>query len=144
MQNPTIFIQIASYRDPELRPTIADCIQKAAFPDRLRFGICWQHALEDVWDNLDDYKQDARFTIMDVDWNESKGLGWARHRTQKLWKGEDYTMQIDSHHRFIQNWDEECIFMMKQTGSLKPILTTYGAPYTPGQLWHHFVLPTIH
>lgn len=129
----TIFIQIASYRDPELVPTISDSLQKAKYPDRLRYGICWQHANEDVWDNLDAYKPDSRFTIMDVHWKDSKGLGWARHRTQKMWKGETYTLQIDSHHRFIQDWDEELITMFHQTGVKKPIITSYAAPYTPGQ-----------
>jgi len=129
----SIFIQIASYRDPELLPTIRDCIYKANNPSRLSFGICWQHATEDVWDCLDEYKNDSRFRIMDVKWNESKGLGWARSHTQKLWNGEDYTLQIDSHHRFIQNWDEELITMIKQTNSNKPIITTYAIPYTPGE-----------
>ncbi len=129
----TIFIQIASYRDPELLPTIRDCIKKATYPDRLRFGICWQHATEDAWDDLSEFKTDTRFRIMDVSWEESKGLGWARQRTQQLYEGETYTMQLDSHHRFIDAWDTELITMMGQTGSPKPILTTYGAPYTPGE-----------
>ena len=37
-----IFVQIASYRDPELIPTIQDCIEKAKYPEDLTFGICWQ------------------------------------------------------------------------------------------------------
>jgi len=39
----TIFIQIASYRDPQLLPTLKDCIEKAKYPKNLRFGIAWQH-----------------------------------------------------------------------------------------------------
>ena len=38
----TIFVQIASYRDPQLLPTLRDCIAKATRPDLLRFGVCWQ------------------------------------------------------------------------------------------------------
>jgi hypothetical protein len=129
----TIFIQIASYRDPELIPTIKDCMQKSKMPELLSFGICWQHASEDTWDDLSEFKMDKRFTIHDVDWSESKGLGWARSITQSLYKGEKYTLQLDSHHRFIEGWDQELINMMKQTNSDKPILTTYGAPYTPGE-----------
>ena len=129
----TIFVQIASYRDTELLPTIKDCIAKATYPERLRFGICWQHAPEDHWDNLDEFKSDARFRIMDVPWQQSKGLGWARSHTQKLWRGETYTLQLDSHHRFIHGWDTELINMMAMTGSPKPILTSYAAPYSPGE-----------
>ena len=40
----TIFIQIAAYRDSELKKTLRDCIVKAAFPQNLVFSICWQHA----------------------------------------------------------------------------------------------------
>ena len=39
----TIFIQIASYRDRELIPTIKDAIEQAEFPELLSFGICWQY-----------------------------------------------------------------------------------------------------
>jgi hypothetical protein len=51
MQNDKIFVQIASYRDPELLPTIKECISKAKYPERLTFGICWQHSEDDEWDN---------------------------------------------------------------------------------------------
>lgn len=129
----TIFVQIASYRDPELLPTIRDCIKNAKHPELLTFGICWQHAAEDTWDDLSEFKNDERFRIYDINWTESKGLGWARQITQQLYNGEQFTLQLDSHHRFIHNWDTELLEMMKQTGSDKPILTTYGAPYTPGK-----------
>ena len=89
-------------------------IAKAKYPKRLTFGICWQRSAEDEWDNLDKYKDNPKFTIMDVPWNESKGLCWARHHIQKMWKGEKYTMQLDSHHRFLQDWDEILIEMMEE------------------------------
>jgi hypothetical protein len=131
MQADKIFVQIASYRDPELIPTIKDCIDKAKYPERLTFGICWQHSEDDEWDNLDEYKDNPLFTIMDVKWNESLGLCWARHHIQKMYKGEEYTLQIDSHHRFVQDWDEEMIDMLKLTGSKKPLLTSYAGMYDP-------------
>jgi hypothetical protein len=129
-----IFVQIASYRDPELLPTINDCLDKAKYPNRLTFGICWQHAEEDTWDSLEDFKNDDRFTIMDVPWNESKGLCWARHHIQKMWNGEDYTLQIDSHHRFKESWDVELINMLEDLqndGYSKPILSSYAGMYNP-------------
>jgi hypothetical protein len=127
----TIFVQIASYRDPELLPTIRDCIKNAKYPELLTFGICWQHAAEDTWDTLAEFTDRPQFTIMDVQWNESKGVCWARHNVQNMWKGEKYTLQLDSHHRFVENWDEQLITLMGQTGSEKPIITSYAAPYSP-------------
>ena len=69
----TIFISIASYRDKELVPTIKDCLNQAQYPDRLRFTICWQHSKEDKWDNLDEFKNDRRFNIIDIDYKDSRG-----------------------------------------------------------------------
>ena len=55
----------------------------------------------------------------DYNWKESKGLCWARSLIQKLHNGEEYTLQLDSHHRFVENWDEELINMMKQKMTLQ-------------------------
>jgi len=129
-----IFIQIASYRDPELLPTIRDCIAKAKYPDRLRFGIAWQHSEEDLWDTLAEFKSDDRFKILNIPFKESKGACWARNKIQQLYSGEQYTLQLDSHHRFVQNWDLECITMIKQLqkmGHSKPLLTSYIPSFNP-------------
>lgn len=123
-----IFVQIASYRDPELLPTIRDCINKAKYPENLTFGICWQR---DETETMGEFENDPRFRILDYHWSKSKGLCWARSEIQKLWEGEDYTLQLDSHHRFLQDWDVELIEMMKLTGSEKPILTSYAGMYRP-------------
>ena len=130
----TIFISIASYRDKELVPTIKDCLNQAQYPDRLRFTICWQHSKEDKWDNLDEFKNDRRFNIIDIDYKDSRGACWARHHIQKFYDNETYSLQLDSHHRFIKNWDEECIKMYKlaiKQGYPKPLLTTYIGSYFP-------------
>ena len=123
-----IFVQIASYRDPELLPTIRDCINKSKYPENLTFGICWQR---DENESMSEFENDSRFKVLDYHWSKSKGLCWARSEIQKLWEGEEYTLQLDSHHRFLQDWDVELIEMMKLTGSEKPILTSYAGMYRP-------------
>lgn len=123
-----IFVQIASYRDPELLPTIRDCINMAKYPENLTFGICWQR---DETETMGEFENDPRFRVLDYHWSKSKGLCWARSEIQKLWEGEDYTLQLDSHHRFLQDWDVELIEMMKLTGSEKPIITSYAGMYRP-------------
>jgi len=123
-----IFVQIASYRDPELLPTIRDCISKSKHPENLTFGICWQR---DENESMEEFTNDPRFKILDYHWSKSKGLCWARSEIQKLWNGEEYTLQLDSHHRFLQDWDTELIEMMKMTGSEKPIITSYAGMYRP-------------
>jgi hypothetical protein len=123
-----IFVQIASYRDPELLPTIRDCINKSKYPENLTFGICWQR---DETESMEEFTNDERFKILDYHWTESKGLCWARSEIQKLWEGEEYTMQLDSHHRFLQDWDVELIDMMNMVESEKPIITSYAGMYRP-------------
>ena len=54
----TIFVQIASYRDPELNNTLEYLFKNAKYPDNLRVCIAWQHSDEDEWDNLDKWKKD--------------------------------------------------------------------------------------
>jgi len=130
----TIFIQIASYRDPQLLPTIEDCLKNAKYPDNLRFGICWQHSKEDEWDSLDKYKEDPRFRILDVNYKDSKGVCWARNQVQSLYESETYTLQIDSHHRFVENWDEiliNMILQLQEKGHEKPLLTAYISSFNP-------------
>jgi len=134
MGNGKIFIQIASYRDPQLISTIKDCIENAKNPKKLVFSIAWQHSEEDEWDNLDEFKKDKRFRIVDINYKESKGACWARNTLQQNYIDEEYTLQLDSHHRFKQNWDDELIKMYKQLkkkGHEKPLLTGYVSSFDP-------------
>ena len=107
-----IFVSIASYRDPELLPTLHDLISNAANPNDLVICIAWQHSKKDKWDTLKKYKNDTRFRIIDIPYEESKGVCWARAKIQEQYQGEDYYLQLDSHHRFIKNWDVELIDMV--------------------------------
>ncbi len=64
----------------------------------------------------------------------SKGACWARNLIQQEYNGEEYTLQLDSHHRFVKDWDEQCIEMIKQLqdkGYKKPLLTGYIPSYDP-------------
>ena len=129
-----IYISIASYRDPQLLPTLRDCIKNADHPENLVFGIAWQHAEEDTWDNLDEFKNDSRFRIIDIIHSDSKGACWARNQCHLHYGGEEYYLQLDSHHRFIEGWDTECIKMIKQLqkkGHKKPLLTAYIPSFNP-------------
>jgi len=124
-----IFVQIAAYRDPELLPTIKDCIEQAKYKSDLTFGICWQKAPDDRC--LDAFADNPKFRIESIPWQESRGLGWARSRIQKLHEGEEFTMQLDSHHRFEHHWDEKLLKYMELTGSAKPLITAYAGVYDP-------------
>jgi len=129
--NDKIFVQIAAYRDPQLVPTVLDCIAKAKFPERLVFCICWQH---DETEKIDELKSVPNLRIIDVPHRQSQGACWARNQIQRHWTDETYTLQIDSHHRFAENWDELVIDMFHRLlamGHRKPILTCYPPSFDP-------------
>jgi len=129
-----IFIQVASYRDPQLIPTIISALDNAKNPENLVFGIARQFSKDDGFDNLDEYRNDDRFRIIDIPYTESKGACWARNQIQQLYKDEEYTLQIDSHMRFEKNWDDEFIKMivdLQSKGYEKPLLTGYVSSFDP-------------
>ena len=128
---PKIFIQIASYRDRELIPTIKNCIENAKYPKDLVFALAWQH---DATETLGEYATDARFKIIDIPYQESQGVCWVRHKLNLLYSDEEYCLQLDSHHRFAKNWDTQAIGMLKDlqaAGYAKPLLTAYIPSYEP-------------
>ena len=130
----SIFVQIAAYRDRELLPTLRDMLDKAHNPNALKICICHQHHPDDEWDNLNEYKDNPNFNIIDIDSRDTKGACWARWRIQQEYNGEDYTLQLDSHHRFIKGWDTELMKMYTQcrlNGSKKPLITSYIPSYDP-------------
>jgi len=149
---PTIFVQIASYRDPELIPTLHDLIQRAAFPQRLRIVVSWQHGPDETlasffrlgflhWQlqpanpfclHTFEYGG-ARVELIDVPHEHSQGACWARNMIQQRYGNETYTLQLDSHHRFVPHWDAQLIDMLEQLRGHgpKPLLTGYLPPYSP-------------
>ena len=106
--NNTIFVAIASYLDYEVKHTILDCISKAKHPENLHFGVCLQY---DENKNTNEYcltylENRLQIQVLKYHYTESEGGCWARNIAQSLYNGEKYSLQVDSHTRFIQNWDE--------------------------------------
>ncbi len=109
-----IFVQIASYRDTECQWTVKDLFEKAEHPERVFVGICWQFDpdMDDGCFLVETRPEQQRIVKFHV--KDSRGVCWARHEVQKLWRGEEYTLQIDSHMRFVQNWDSRMIAMLEK------------------------------
>jgi hypothetical protein len=131
MEKGKIFIQIASYRDPQLVTTIKDCIKNAKHPENLVFCIAWQHSPDE---NIDEIKDLPNVKVIDIDHEKSEGACWARNLIQQKYDNEEYTLQLDSHHRFVENWDEQIIEMYHQCiqmGHPKPLLTGYIPSFDP-------------
>jgi hypothetical protein len=135
MRMSRIFIQIAAYRDPQLLPTLRSLDAMAERPDLLRFGVCRQYHPRDEFNDLGAYCRDRRVSLIDIRSAESRGACWARHLTQRLFAGEDYTLQIDSHTRVAPRWDRLLIDMLRQLqercGARRPLLTAYAPMFNP-------------
>lgn len=130
----TIYVQIASYRDPELKHTLRDLLEKATNPENLRIGIAWQHSPYEEFDDITEYTNDPRFKIIDIDYRDAKGPCYARHLLNTKYDGEKYTLQLDSHHRFAEGWDVSLIEMLEglRTKTVKkPLLSSYLPSYEP-------------
>lgn len=123
-KNGKIFVQIAAYRDSELNKTVEDCINKCSDPARLTFGVCEQVMSDDerlrIWYDS---------TIVTVHALQSKGCCWARATCNNMYQGEEYTLQIDAHMRFQQDWDLIMEEQLLSAPSAKPIISVYPHMY---------------
>lgn len=140
---PKIFVQIASYRDSECQWTVKDLFEKATYPDRISVGICWQFDPEEDGDCFKVTTRPEQVKMLPYDWREGEGVCWARRQTQQLWEGEEYTLQIDSHMRFVPGWDEYLIAELAACPSEKAVISCSPASYTPPNDLQKNPKPTI-
>ena len=162
-----IFIQLASYRDNQLLPTLLDMHNNAEHPENLSIVVAWQHGPEDTVEDfikngfkLNENSIDPRnnltekekidrnigndklislsflgsdLKLIDIHYLETTGACWARNKIQQYYSGEKYTLQLDSHHRFVPHWDSLLIEMIESLRykSKKPLLTGYISSFDP-------------
>ena len=128
----SIYVQIPAYRDTELFPTLRDLFATAADPDGLRVAVLWQRPDgETVPERL---RHHASLELIEFPHQQSQGCNWARAELQRRWRGEPYTLLLDSHHRFTPSWDRQLITMydrLRDSGVRKPLITAYLPPYDP-------------
>ncbi len=127
-----IYVQIPAYRDAEISRTLDQLLGKASQPDRLRIVVAWQHGAEEKLGRK--YFKSPQVEIIDIPHQHSRGCNWARSILQHQWRGENYSLLIDSHHRFVSGWDRLAIRMyenLKAEGVPKPVLTAYLPSYDP-------------
>ncbi|CAK9075860.1 unnamed protein product [Durusdinium trenchii] len=131
---PSIFVSIPSYRDPECQYTICDLFAKAAVPERVFIGVCWQaDRAEDeccFWLEPPSHLR-SNVRVLWLMPRDARGPCYARARIQQeLYQAEDYYLQLDSHYRLIPDWDLELLKQLEMCSSPKPILSTYPSSYT--------------
>jgi hypothetical protein len=131
-----IFIQIASYRDPDLKNTINDLINNSSNKYELSFGVCDQNDT----DRFLDYSKFScgSIKVLQLDYKKSHGACWARSLTQSLYDNEDFTLQIDSHTRSESDWDIKLLNLYKNLNNPKAIISTYPSIFIPSQSYEQY------
>ena len=130
----TIFISVASYRDPDCKTTLEDIFHKAEHPERIYIGVCEQNHQDEVRETcvpirnpnhilaeqgvMGEYieidKSLDRISVIRIPYIDARGPTYARYLCSSLWNGQTYYLQIDSHTTFMKNWDSKLISMIKE------------------------------
>ena len=124
--HPTIFIQIAAYRDPDLPATLHNLLSRAAEAQRIHLGICLQLASADPedWGN-NHMPEHPHLQLHNCLASESRGACWARRQAQQFFQGETFLLQIDSHMRAVPNWDLKLLESWERCNDAKAVLSVY-------------------
>lgn len=137
----TIYISVASYRDPECQPTVEDIFLRAEHPERLRVAIVEQRVKGEDDATVPNCDQPTRNCTDDpnqalclyghlvdmfvVPAILSVGPVFARHLATRMYRGEYFAMQVDSHVRFIEHWDTNLISQWESANNEMAVITTY-------------------
>lgn len=127
-----IFVQIPAYRDPLLGSTLDSLFDEASAPERLRVRVCWQRGRRERLPAT--YHRHPQVEIDEVDFRDSRGANWARRRAQRGYRGEPFSLVIDSHLRFARGWDRYCVDWIRRLrgdGIARPLLTCYPPGFDP-------------
>jgi hypothetical protein len=138
----TIFVSIASYKDPEFIPTVNDCLNRAKYPERIKIGL----HLQDTKEILEKYNNN-NIKILKTLSEEAEGCGWARNEImKKLYNNEDYFFLVDSHTRFKQNWDVEYIHRLESLPN-NAVISVFPRDYQFDESYEQYskkTIPTIY
>ena len=128
-----IFVSIASYRDRECSKTIHSLFANAASPSNVFVGVCEQNkGKKEGCACCPQY--DAQIRFKHLSYKDAKGPTFARYWCSLLWRGEELYLQIDSHMKFVPNWDTKCFQMIREASRPNPRVVISAYPPTPKQM----------
>lgn len=137
VEERTIYVAIASYRDFQCRDTVTSIFARASYPERVRVGVIDQ--IVEGEDGACDApyipckddpnqmvcKHKDRLDVFQVEASLSIGPVFARHLGHRLYRGEYYYMQSDAHVTFTKGWDMDIISQLESTHNEMAVLSTY-------------------
>jgi hypothetical protein len=164
-QKDTMFLSVASYRDENCGPTVQRAFANAKNPLLLTVGVVEQNCHADCmigtgWastrrivpappdvDCVTEFCAseeghahclEGRVKLLRLNESESYGPFFARFIASKLWGGQEFVVQVDSHTEFKQDWDESLKTQLRLTPSFpNSVISNYppshGVPWRSGQ-----------
>lgn len=123
-----IFVNICSYRDNLLVPTIKSLMETESGRNQITYGVFEQTKLEDSLIKIaPDLAKHPKVRYKRIDPEYSSGVVWARSINSMQLDDEDFQYQIDSHMLFDKDWDNQLILDYNQAKKIantdKVILT---------------------
>jgi len=139
--HPTIFIGIASYRDPLCNVAVLTAFERAKHPERIILGIVEQNSDGDVKCLRTEKPCDKDSTqtickyidqirLKEIDARTATGPTFGRYHADLLYNDEYFALQVDAHMTFINNWDEIAIKQWSALENDMAVLTTYPSEVT--------------
>ena len=133
----TIYVAIASYRDWQCRDTVTSIFSRATYPNRVRVAVTdqivegedgkcnapYKPCTDDPTQALCIYK--SQLDVFQMDAQLSIGPVFARHFGHRMYRGEYYAMQSDAHVTFTKGWDVDIVKQQESTGNEMAVLSTY-------------------
>jgi Glycosyltransferase (GlcNAc) len=127
----SIFVSIASYRDPLLGFTMASAYDHAKYPERLNFAVIDQDLVDAAYP-IPRHIPTQQVRYVKIEAAQSRGCCWARSLAMSLYQDEDYYLQVDSHTLFAQNWDDTLVQSMQVClgHSSRAVISSYPSAFT--------------
>jgi hypothetical protein len=105
-----IFVNICSYRDKLLAPTIESLLETESGRNNIVYGVFEQTKLEDsLLTKHPHLAKHPKVRYKRIDPEYSDGVVWARAINAMQVYDEEFQYQIDSHMLFDKNWDHQLI-----------------------------------
>ena len=123
--HPTLFVAIASYRDPEVLSTVRWLVERACHPEQLRIVVLEQNESRDASVKSLGLPQ---VKVMQMPASEARGPLYARALLREQYAGEDVYVQLDSHVWPRPHWDAAALQDLSQCPA-RSILTNYPNSY---------------
>ncbi|KAL3774003.1 hypothetical protein ACHAW5_004853 [Stephanodiscus triporus] len=154
-EDGSLYLSVVSFRDESCPDTLKQAFTKAKNAQKLFVGLVQQNCEENdkchsgglEGNKLQDVKADpdcyllfcssevgktfcdsGNVRLLRMKDSEALGPYMARYFASKLWQGEEWYMQIDSHMSFLQDWDALLIKMLNNAPSQKPVISHFPPP----------------